>query len=179
GVVTMRDVVTVLQRAEMVRRIAEEIEGYSLELGDDGRLVRLQLEELLANVEVERRHVLRDYLPAEPGWGVSDALSALGQLSTELLLDLKRVAIVLRIGNGGSDLESSLEPHGYRLLSKIPRLPDFVAANIVSHYSGLQEILRASVEDLDKIEGIEVAGARFVKEGLSRLAETSILDRLG
>ncbi|HYA45372.1 MAG TPA: DNA integrity scanning diadenylate cyclase DisA, partial [Acidimicrobiales bacterium] len=117
-VVTMRDVVTVLQRAEMVRRIAEEIEAYSLELGEDGRLVRLQLEELLANVEVERRHVLRDYLPAEPGWGVSDALNALGQLSTELLLDLKGVAMVLRLGDGGSDLESSLEPHGYRLLSK-------------------------------------------------------------
>jgi diadenylate cyclase len=177
--VTVRDVVTVLQRAEMVRHIAEEVDGYSLELGADGRLVRLQLEEMLANVEDDRRQVLRDYLPPNPDWGVDDALDALSQLSTERLLDLKRVAGVLHVGNGGSDLESSVRPYGYRLLSKIPRLPDYVASNIVSRYGGLQEILRASVEDLDHVQGIEAAGARFVKEGLARLAETSILDRLG
>jgi len=65
------------------------------------------------------------------------------------------------------------------LLSKIPRLPDHVVHNIVDRYGGLQQVLRASVEDLDTVEGIEVAGAHFVKEGLARLAETSILDRLG
>jgi diadenylate cyclase len=177
--VTVRDVVTVLQRAEMVRRIAEEVDGYTLELGADGRLVRMQLEEMLANVEDERRQVLRDYLLVDPSWEVDGALNALSQLSTERLLDLKRVATVLRLGNGGSDLESSVRPYGYRLLSKIPRLPDSVAGNIVSRYGGLQEILRASVDDLDSVEGIEAAGARFVKEGLARLAETSILDRLG
>ncbi len=175
--VTMRDVVTVLQRTEMVRRIAEEVDGYSVELGADGRLVRLQLDEMLANVDDERRQVLRDYLPNSAEWGVDEALDALAELSTESLLDLKRVASVLQMAN--SDLETPLHPHGYRLLSKIPRLPSQVANNIVSRYGGLQEILRATVEDLDEVEGIEPTGARFVKEGLARLAETSILDRLG
>jgi diadenylate cyclase len=89
------------------------------------------------------------------------------------------VASVLRIGPEAGDLESPLRPYGYRLLSKIPRLPDHVVHNIVDRYGGLQQVLRASVEDLDTVEGIEVAGAHFVKEGLARLAETSILDRLG
>jgi diadenylate cyclase len=177
--VTVRDVVTVLQRTETVRRIAEEVDGYSIELGTDSRLVRLQLEEMLAGVEEERRQILRDYLPQGPGWEVGDALGALSQLTTERLLDLSRVASVLRIGPEDGDLESALRPYGYRLLSKIPRLPDHVVRNIVDRYGGLQQVLRASVEDLDKVEGIEVAGAHFVKEGLARLAETSILDRLG
>jgi diadenylate cyclase len=177
--VTVRDVVTVLQRTETVRRIAEEVDGYSIELGTDSRLVRLQLEEMLAGVEEERRQILRDYLPREPGWDVGDALSALSQLTTERLLDLSRVASVLRIGPEAGDLESPLRPYGYRLLSKIPRLPDHVVHNIVDRYGGLQQVLRARVEDLDTVEGIEVAGAHFVKEGLARLAETSILDRLG
>ncbi|HZQ83261.1 MAG TPA: DNA integrity scanning diadenylate cyclase DisA, partial [Acidimicrobiales bacterium] len=60
--VTVRDVVTVLQRAEMVRRIAEEIDGYIVELGADGRLVLLQLEELMGGVEDDRRLVLKDYI---------------------------------------------------------------------------------------------------------------------
>ncbi len=176
--VTVRDVVTVLQRTEMVRRIAEEVDGYSIELGTDSRLVRLQLEEMLAGVEEERRQILRDYLPPDPGWGVGEALVALSRLTTDRLLDLARVAAVLRIGDH-ADLESPLRPYGYRLLSKIPRLPDHVVRNIVDRYGGLQQILRARVEDLDTVEGIEVAGAHFVKEGLARLAETSILDRLG
>jgi diadenylate cyclase len=176
--VTARDVVTVLQRAEMVRRIAEEVDGYIVELGTDGRLVRLQLEELLAGVEDERRHVIRDYLPVEGPWTSDDALAALGQLSTERLLDLKRVARVLHLGDD-ADLETSMSPFGYRLLSKIPRLADSVAGNIVARYGNLQEILRASSDDLHHVDGIDVAGARFVKDGLARLAENSILDRLG
>jgi diadenylate cyclase len=182
--VTVRDVVTVLQRTEMVRRIAEEVDGYSIELGSDSRLVRLQLEEMLAGVQEERRQILKDYLPRDSSWEVGDALSALARLSTDRLLDLSRVATVLRVGPASSDLESSdlessLRPYGYRLLSKIPRLPQHVVQNIVERYGGLQEILRASADDLDKVAGIEVTGAHFVKEGLARLAETSILDRLG
>jgi diadenylate cyclase len=177
--VTVRDVVTVLQRAEMVRRIAEEVDGYSVELGTDGRLVRLQLVEMLAGVEDERRQILRDYLTPDPAWQVDDALAVLSQLSTERLLDLGKVANVVRIGPAGPDLEAPLRPYGYRLLSKIPRLPDQVVQNIVRRYGGLQQVLRASIEDLDTVEGIEIAGAHFVKEGLARLAETSVLDRLG
>jgi diadenylate cyclase len=177
--VTVRDVVTVLQRTEMVRRIAEEVDGYSIELGTDSRLVRLQLEEMLAGVDGERRQIMRDYLPPDPAWGVGEGLGALSHLTTDRLLDLSRVASVLRIGGTAADLESPLRPYGYRLLSKIPRLPEHVVRNIVERYGGLQQILRASAEDLDKVEGIEVAGAHFVKEGLARLAETSILDRLG
>ena len=177
--VTVRDVVTVLQRAEMVRRIAEEVDGYGVELGTDGRLVRLQLVEMLAGVEDERRQILRDYLPVDPAWQVDDALAALSQLSTERLLDLSKVANVVRVGPAGPDLEAPLRAYGFRLLSKIPRLPDQVVQNIVQRYGGLQQVLRASIEDLDSVEGIEVAGAQFVKEGLARLAETSVLDRLG
>jgi diadenylate cyclase len=177
--VTVRDVVTVLQRAEMVRRIAEEVDGYSTELGTDSRLVRLQLEEMLAGVEDERRQVLLDYLPPDPAWELGDALAALSRLSTERLLDLSKVAGVLRIGGANGDLEAPLRPKGYRLLSRIPRLTSQVVQAIVERFGGLQEVLRASIEDLEKVEGIEVAGARFVKEGLTRLAETSILDRLG
>ena len=177
--VTVRDVVTVLQRAEMVRRIAEEVDSYNLELGSDSRLVRLQLEEMLAGVEDERRQVLRDYLLPDSAWGPEEALVALSRLSTERLLDLSRVAGVLRIGPVGTDLEAPVRPYGYRLLSKIPRLPEPVVQNIIQRYGGLQQVLRASIEDLDTVEGIEVAGAHFVKEGLARLAETSILDRLG
>src|SRR3954471_9323170 len=174
--VTLRDVVTVLQRTEMVRRIAEEVEGYIVELGVDGRLVRLQLEELMGGVEDERRLVIQDYFHEESDWHLGEAMLALSELSTDDLLDLKTVSAALHLPGAG-DLELSLSPRGYRLLAKIPRLPELVVERIVERFGNLQKIMRASIDDLDDVEGVGDTRARAIKEGLSRLAETSILDR--
>ena len=177
--VTVREVVTVLQRTEMVRRIAEEIHDYIVELGTDGRLVRLQLEELMGGVEDDRRLVIKDYFHIEEGWNLSEAMEALAELSTEDILDIKAVTSVLRLPVESSDMDMTLQPRGYRLLAKIPRLPESVIDHIVAHFGNLQKILRATVDDLDEVEGVGETRARAIKEGLSRLAETSILDRYG
>jgi diadenylate cyclase len=177
--VTVREVVTVLQRTEMVRRIAEEIQGHIIELGTDGRLIRLQLEELMGGVEDDRRLVIKDYFHVEDDWHLAEAMSALADLSTEDLLDLKSVTAVLHLPADASDMEVTLQPRGYRLLSKIPRLPDSVIERIVERFGNLQKLLRATVDELDEVEGVGEMRARAIKEGLSRLAETSILDRYG
>jgi diadenylate cyclase len=175
--VTVRDVVSVLQRTEMVRRIAEEVDGYIIELGVDGRLVRLQLEELMGGVEDDRRLVFKDYFHEEAAWHLEEALNSLADLGTENLLDLKAVAGMLHLPDVSVDLDTSLSPRGFRLLSKVPRLPDTVIDGIVERFGSLQKILRASVADLEGIAGVDESRARAVKEGLARLAEASILDR--
>src|SRR3954465_2330867 len=125
--VTLRDVASVLQRNEMVRRIAEEIDGYIVQLGVDARLISLQLDELMGDVEDDRYFVIQDYHhEGDERWNVDDALSALAALSTEELLDLRSVAATLHLPGGGSDLDHSLQPRGYRLLAKVPRLPEGV-----------------------------------------------------
>jgi diadenylate cyclase len=175
--VTVRDVVSVLQRAEMVRRIAEEIEEYIVELGVDGRLVLLQLEELMGGVDDDRRHVLKDYFQEKDTWHLEQALGTLGDLSTEELLDLKVVARVLNLPVGSGELDTGAQPKGYRLLSKIPRLPEAVIDQITEHFGNLQKVMRASTDDLDAVDGVGDTRARAIKEGLTRLAESSILDR--
>jgi diadenylate cyclase len=175
--VTVRDVVTVLQRAEMVRRIAEEMEGYVVALGVDGRLILLQLEELMAGVDDDRRYVIRDYSRVAAPAHADAAIMHLATLSTERLLDLREVAALLDLTSGGSELDAGIQPRGYRLLSKIPRLPDPVVANIVDRFGSLHKIMRATMEDLDEVEGVGETRARAISEGLSRLAEGSILDR--
>jgi diadenylate cyclase len=174
--VTLRDVIAVLQRAEMVRRIAEEVEGYIVELGVDGRLVRLQLEELMGGVEDDRRLVIRDYVDETTDWHQHEALQALSELTTDDLLDLKVVATRLHLPGAGN-LDQNLTAKGHRLLSKIPRLPESVVFNIVGRFGTLQKLLRASINDLDDVKDVGGTRARAIKEGLSRLAETSILDR--
>ncbi len=178
--VTVRDVATLLQRAEMVRRIAEEIEGYVVELGVDGRLIILQLDELMAGVEDDRRHVFQDYSRIPTAVQAGESLHRLARLSTERLLDLKEVAAILDLtGNNPqlAQLDAGVQPRGYRLLSKIPRLPDSVMARIVERFGSLHKIMRASLEDLDEVEGVGETRARAIKEGLSRLVEATVLDR--
>jgi diadenylate cyclase len=175
--VTVRDVVSVLQRTEMVRRIAEEVDSYIIELGVDGRLVRLQLEELMGGVEDDRRLVLRDYFHEESSWHLEEALGALSEFTTEDLLDLKAVAAMLHLPGGAVDLDTNLSPRGYRLLGKVPRLPQAVIERIVERFGSLQKILRASVSELHEVKDVGEGRARAIKEALARLAESSILDR--
>src|SRR4051794_13838660 len=174
--VTVRDVVTVLQRAEMVRRIAEEIEGYVVELGLDGRLVELQLEELTGGVLEDLRLVGKDYFIESPEWVLAQVTARLAEINDEELLDLRVVASLLHL-SADMDLDSSLQPRGFRLLSKIPRLPETIAEHVVERFGTLPKIMRASLSDLVEVEGVGEARARAIKDGLSRVAETSILDR--
>ena len=173
--VTLRDVATVLQRAEMVRRISLEIEGYVIELGADGRLVLLQLEELMGGVEEDRRLVAKDYLP-ETDVELVDVMARLADLDDEELLDINDVLQVLRLPSGLS-LDSAVQPRGFRLLHKIPRLPEVISDHVVDRFRSLQKILRASEADLVEVEGVGDARAHAIKDGLARLAETSILER--
>jgi diadenylate cyclase len=179
--VTIRDVSAVAQRLEMVRRIAREIEGYVVELGTDGRLLALQLDELIAGVEPDRELVARDYLPSPPSprrhRTVENVLEELNSLSASDLLDLSTVARALGYAAGSDTLDAAVSPRGYRLLAKVPRLPGLVIERLVEHFGGLQKLLAASVDDLQAVEGVGESRARSVREGLSRLAESSILER--
>nr|WP_296068490.1 DNA integrity scanning diadenylate cyclase DisA [uncultured Actinoplanes sp.] len=176
--VTVRDAVAVVQRLEMVRRIADEISGYVVELGTDGRLLALQLDELMAGVDADRTLVIRDYLPTgRKARTLDEALVELDLLSATEMIDL--VAVAKAIGyQGASDaLDAAVSPRGFRLLAKVPRLPTQIVDRLVDHFGSLQRLLGATVEDLQAVEGVGDARARGVREGLSRLAEASILER--
>jgi len=175
--VTVRDVVAVAQRLEMVRRIANEIDTYVLELGVEGRLLDLQLEELIAGVDPERELIVRDYLPSgRRPRSVELVLQALADIDSTSLVELGSVAEAMRIGSDDT-LDTPLSPRGYRLLAKVPRLPVPVVDRLIDHFGNLQKLLAASVDDLQAVEGVGEQRARGVREGLSRLAESSILER--
>jgi diadenylate cyclase len=184
--VTVRDVVAVLQPAEQLVRIAEETAGRLVELGADGQLLRLQLAEVTEGVADVRALVLQDYLcfgaeasDAGPGHRtrLEHALEAMARLDFEDLLEPRQVAKAIGLLPRDEDLSASVEPRGYRLMHKLPRFPPTLIERLVGHFSTLQRIMRASVADLEQVEGVGEARAKSVKEGLARLAETSILDR--
>ncbi len=174
--VTVRDVCVVVQRQEMVRRISEEIAGYVVELGTDGRLLSLQLDELTGGIGTDSELVIRDYLDSSRR--DVDAIQAeLAPLDSTELLDLALIARVLGLPSGVEMLDAATAPRGYRLMSKVPRLPAAIVDRLVGHFSGLQKLLAANIDDLMAVDGVGEQRARAVREGLSRLAESSILER--
>ena len=176
--VTVRDVASVLQRLEMVRRISDEIDDYVVGLGTDGRLLTLQLEELTGGLGNDRELVIRDYLEAaRSAHSVEEVLGGLMSLSSTELLDLAAGAKALGFSIVGDALDAAVSPRGYRLLSKIPRLPGAIVDRLVDHFDNLQKLLAANLDDLMAVDGVGEGRARAVREGLSRLAESSILER--
>lgn len=171
---SLLDVVTAVQRNEMVMRIVYEIETYICELGNEGRLISMQLYELINGVEQEGRRLIRDYCSDEAKY--EEIYKNIEKLSSQDLLDLDIIAKVL--GYPGIQLVDKLiSPRGYRILNMIPRIPSSIVDNMVKHFGELQKIMNASLEELDLVDGIGEARAKAIKNGLRTLKERFILDR--
>ncbi len=175
--VTIRDVTAVVQRLEMVRRIWEEISGYVVELGSDGRLMSLQLEELVGGVAADRLLVIRDYADAPTPERVDEVQRALAATSAVDLLELTHIARLIGLPLVDGSLDGAVAPRGYRLLSKIPRVSAGTVERLVTQFGTLQRLLAAGVDELMTVDAVGEQRARAVREGLSRLAESSILER--
>ena len=94
-----------------------------------------------------------------------------------VMLDLPAGARAVGFSVVGDSLDAPVSPLGYRLLTKVPRLPSAIVERLVTHFESLQRLLAAGIEDLMLVEGVGEGRARAVREGLSRLAESSILER--
>ncbi|EEG78184.1 DNA integrity scanning diadenylate cyclase DisA [Dethiobacter alkaliphilus] len=171
---SFNDVFLVLRRVEMVLRVAEMIERYIVELGTEGRLIEMQLEELLSNVEEEALLLVRDY--AADGIEPEKVLEQLRRDLSNALSDNNALAKMLG-HSGPAILETAASPRGYRILDKIPRLPMPVIENLVEQFGTLQGVLRAGEEVLDEVEGIGEARARNIRSGLGRLREQIFIER--
>jgi diadenylate cyclase len=175
--VVLDDVLVVLQRAELTTRMAEEIERDCVELGTEGRLIRLQLAELVGQVPEERVTVMRDYHASDANSDVNEALAALGVLPYEQLLETEMLVELLGYPRSTNTLDHGVSPRGFRVLSHIPRIPENVIERVVSRLAGLDAIVRASQGDLETVEGVGPARAREIREGLRRLQEHNLVDR--
>lgn len=171
--VTLFDVITGIQRTEMVMRIVLEIERYICELGNEGRLISMQLNELIKSVEQDGILLIRDY--CQNNIDFNEVYKQIQAMTSEEILNLEYISKAL--GYIGVPLVDTLiSPRGYRMLNKIPRIPTNVIENLVKNFKELKGVMEASYEQLDKVEGIGEARARAIKNGLRRLREQIMID---
>jgi diadenylate cyclase len=173
--VTHGDLLQVLHRFEMVLRIKNELLTYLSELGTEGRLIRLQMNELLADIEEEAMLIIRDYAhnrDIKP----FEVLYKFQELVHSEVLD-DNVLLKLLGYQGYVHHDDAICPRGYRVLNKIPRLPIVIIENLITEFESLPKVCSASVDDLDEVEGIGEVRARKIKEGLKLIKEQTFADR--
>jgi diadenylate cyclase len=175
--VMLDDVLVVLQRAEMTTRMAAEIERNCVELGEEGRLIRMQLDELIEDVPKDKAAVVFDYeLSGEPAQGAA-VLERLAQLPYSRLLEFEQLAELMGYPPETNPLDYAVAPRGYRVLSHIPRIPDTVVRHVIRDFATLDAVVRASHRDLEAVDGVGSVRAREIREGLRRLQEHNLVDR--
>jgi diadenylate cyclase len=177
GGATLHDVLTVLQRSELVTRMAVEIERYIVELGTEGRLIEMQLEEVMVGVAGDKAALIHDYLAEDSDDAFAAGLDQLGRMPHQDLLDFGRLAEMMGYDRKLNTLDYPVSPRGFRILGRIPRLPKLVVAQIVKEFGGLDELLAATDAELETVEGVGEIRAKDIREGLRRLQEINLVDR--
>ncbi|MEG0371246.1 MAG: DNA integrity scanning diadenylate cyclase DisA [Clostridium sp.] len=172
--VTVYDVANSVQRYELVMRIVYEIERYICELGDEGRLVSMQLDDLIGNIEEEGELFIKDYI--DQSKDLEDVFKSIKSLSSEEIVEVNVICKALGY-SPDSMIETMISSRGYRLLNRIPRMPQSVIDNLISEFVHLKKIMRASIEQLDDVEGIGEARAKAIRDGLRKIQEKVLLDR--
>lgn len=177
NLVTLYEVAGVLQRFEMVIRVKREISRYITELGTEGRLISLQLEEMVGGIEQEQQLLLKDYCRISTDEKLQEAPLGLRRLNAEELLDQQQIVRLLGFSPSATVLEEYVAPRGYRLLHKVPRLPAGIVHNLVERFQKLPDIAAATTQQLDEVDGIGEVRARSIKEGLQLIRKQLFIDR--
>jgi diadenylate cyclase len=175
--VMLDDVLVALQRAEMTMRMADEIERDCIELGSEGRVIEMQLGELIGGVPKDLAALVADYHASPEPAAAKAAEDHLHEVPYQALLVFEQLASLLGYSDPVDPVDHSLSPRGYRVLSHIPRVPDAVVRRVVGDLDGLDAIVRASQRELEAVSGVGTVRAREIKEGLRRLQEHNLMDR--
>ncbi len=177
-IVTLENVIVAIQRAEKVMKIVDEVQKSIYELGEEGRLLEMQLEELVGGLEKEELLIIKDYIAPGKKRTSEKILKEIKQLKNDDLMRTKTIAGLLGYEDFDNYDEVAVYTRGYRILNKIPRMPSNIVDNLVKSFKSFQHILVADIPVLDEVDGIGETRARTIKQSLRRMQEQFVFENL-
>lgn len=177
-IVSLETVANCIYRSEIIMRMKSEVERNIIELGNEGRLINMQLEELMANVESEEEKIIQDYMKIKKKSTktAESILNEIRRLEKKDLLIAEKIIKILGYDIASSNiLDENVSPKGYRILSKVPKMPASVIEKTIEAFGSLQGVCSATIEELDDVEGIGEIRAKILNQSLRRLQEQYLL----
>lgn len=176
-IVSLETVANCIYRSEIIMRMESEVKRNIIELGNEGRLVNMQLEELMANVESEETKIIQDYMQVKKNSRVTPdkILKEIRKLDKKDLLIAEKIIKILGYEITSNILDENVSPRGYRILSKVPKMPSFVIDKTIEAFGSLQGVCSANIDELDDVEGIGEIRAKIINQSLRRLQEQYLL----
>lgn len=175
-IVTLDNVLTVIQRAEMTIRMADEVKKRIIELGEEGRLVEIQLDELIGGLDKEEKLLMKDYIAPGKKRTIEKVFTQITDLAYEDLMKQNKIANILGYEDFDNYDEVAVYPKGYRILNKIPRMPNNIVENLVKSFKTFQHIITADIPALDEVEGIGEVRAKNIRQSIKRMQEQFMFD---
>ena len=173
-IVVLENVLIAIQKAEMILRMIPELEFIIAQLGNDGRLLDMQLKQILGDTDDDEQLIIKDYLLKSTKGKIDEVLKEIRELSSDDLLDSKNIASILGYDDTENPSDIEVEPKGYRMLNKIPKMPSTIIDNLVKEFKNLNGLLDASILQLDDVEGIGEVRAQKINQSLRRMKEQSL-----
>ena len=177
-IVTLENVINSIQHAEMVMKVVEEVQKAIYELGIEGRLLEMQLEELVGDLEKEELYIIKDYIAPGKKRTAERVLEEIRELDRDDLLIAEKIAKSFGYGAFDNYDEVGVYTRGYRVLNKIPRMPSNIVENLIKSFKSFQHILAADLQQLDDVDGIGEIRARTIRQSLKRMQEQFVFDNL-
>ena len=170
-IVMLDNVLVAIQKAEMVLRMVPELELAIAELGSEGRLLDMQLKETLGDTQAEEEYIVKDYMIRNDKVSYEEIIEQIRDLKYDDLLDFKSIAKIIGYEAIDNVSEVTVQPKGYRVLSKIPKMPVIIIENLVKKFKTLNGIMDASINDLDEVDGIGEVRAQNINQSLRKMKE--------
>jgi diadenylate cyclase len=167
--VSMREAVVVIQRAAVIRRLAKGLDTISAELGDEASLISLQAADLVEGVEEIAELVNIDYQRRKPRRGQS-VFTVIDKLDEDEVFNIELLADAI----GLEPLDDQAAPRGARAIADVPRIPDGVADAILRRFGSFDRLMKATVEDLARVDGVGRARAQTVRAYLNQVNDAGI-----
>lgn len=159
GLVSIGDICRILQRCEMISRIADSMKKELIELGKEGNIIQMRFKELIKGVEKKGDEMIRDYSPLS----LKKTQLLLSNLTFDSLTEPESIARLIF----QKELEDSIAPKGFRFLYYLG-LNEKEASLIINSFSNLNAILE--VEEI-KLEELLKGRASILKKEIMELRE--------
>ena len=175
NMVTLYDVIEIVRMYGLLFEMSEELMGYMTELGTEGRLIRIQYQEIMLNKEEKFISLIKDYKIHNKR--AEKIIEEIKTLNKEELLINENIVNILGYEQKKLGLDDIMESRGYNLLSNVNKITKKDTELLVKEFSGVQSILLANVEDFAQIKGISKQKSNHIVKSLRRLKNRSVFER--